>query len=212
MPKHKAAATTFNRDSDVEVLERETVYQGFFAMEKLTLRHRLFEGGWSAPVRRELFVRGPAVGVLLYDPEQDLVGLVEQFRVGALDQSASPWLLELVAGMVEDGESAEEVARRELREEAGVLEAELEPISSYLVSPGGTNESMTLFCGLTSLEYSCQIHGLDSEHEDIRLHLVEFSEAVAAMGSGRCNNAATLLCLQWLMLNRERILKNRKKK
>lgn len=205
-------ASTFTEEADVEVLGRETVYQGFFAMERLTLRHRLYEGGWSEPLCRELFVRGPAVGVLLYDPEQQLVGLVEQFRVGALGQTGSPWLLEVVAGMVEEGESAEDVARRELREEAGIRDVALELICHYLVSPGGTDETMTLFCGCTTLGSSSDGHGLVSEHEDIRLHVLPEDEAFDALRSGYCNNAATLVCLQWLLINRELVHKNGRKK
>ena len=203
---------SFTEDDDVELLNRETVYDGFFTMERLTLRHRLHDGGWSEPMRRELFVRGPAVGVLLYDPDRELVGLVEQFRVGALGQEGSPWLLEVVAGMVDAGETPEEVARRESFEEAGIQQLELEPICQYLVSPGGSNETISLFCGLTSLETAGGCHGLASEHEDILLHVLPEAEAFEAIALGDCNNAATIVCLQWLMLNRDRVHKNWRKK
>src|SRR5690606_24812325 len=77
---------------DVEILQCETLYQGFFRAEKMTLRHRLFRGGWTTPMAREIFVRGEAVGVLLYDKARDLIGLVEQFRIGALAEPHTPWL------------------------------------------------------------------------------------------------------------------------
>src|SRR5690625_7412354 len=93
---------------DVEITRRERLYQGFFSADELTLRHRTFEGGWAGPMSRELFVRGPAVGVLLYDPERDLLGMVEQFRDGALDEPQRPWCLEIVAGKVKAGESEQE--------------------------------------------------------------------------------------------------------
>ncbi|MEH6544037.1 MAG: NUDIX domain-containing protein [Porticoccaceae bacterium] len=202
----------FTEGGDVELLGKETIYDGFFTMERLTLRHRLYEGGWSEPFSRELFVRGPAVGVLLYDPDRELIGLIEQFRVGALGQPNSPWLLEVVAGMVEAGESAEEVARRESFEEAGIELMELEPICEYLVSPGGSNEAIKLFCGLTNLENSGGCYGVAGEHEDILLRVVPEAEAFDALNSGRCNNAATIVCLQWLMLNRELVHKNWRKK
>ncbi|MBQ0798938.1 MAG: NUDIX domain-containing protein [Porticoccaceae bacterium] len=208
----KLTDQAFTEGSDVELLGKETVYDGFFTMERLTLRHRLYEGGWSEPFSRELFVRGPAVGVLLYDPDRELIGLIEQFRVGALGQPNSPWLLEVVAGMVEAGESAEEVARRELFEEAGIEQVELEPICEYLVSPGGSNETIKLFCGLTDLEHSGGCYGVAGEHEDILLCVVPEAEAFNTLNSGRCNNAATIVCLQWLMLNRELVHKNWRKK
>ena len=197
---------------DVELLDRETVYDGFFTMERLTLRHRLHNGGWSEPLSRELFVRGAAVGVLLYDPDRELVALVEQFRIGALGQADGPWLLEVVAGMVETGENAEAVVRRESLEEAGIEHLELISICEYLVSPGGSDETMYLFCGLTNLENAAGCYGLASEHEDILLRVLPEGEAFDALHSGRCNNAATIVCLQWLALNRELVHKSRRKK
>src|SRR5690606_11725040 len=127
---------------DVEILQCETLYQGFFRAEKMTLRHRLFRGGWTTPMAREIIVRGEAVGVLLYDKARDLIGLVEQFRIGALAEPHTPWCMEVVAGMVEAGETPEEVARRELLEEAAVDNAQLEYICNYLPSPGGSDEKM----------------------------------------------------------------------
>lgn len=109
---------------DVRLEQDEPLYQGFFRLHRLTLSHPRFEGG-RVRVQREIFDRGDAVCVLLYDPLADAVVLVEQFRAGALGKVDSPWLLELVAGMVEAGESAEAVARRESVEEAGV---ELGPV------------------------------------------------------------------------------------
>ncbi len=201
----------FKEETDVDLLARETVYDGFFTMEKLTLRHRLYRGEWSKPISRELFIRGPAVGVLLYDPNHQLVGLIEQFRVGALGHPESPWILEIVAGMVEDGESTESVARRETLEEAGIEDLQLEPICNYLVSPGGTDETISLFCGLTNLKNCGGHYGIAKESEDILLKVISESDAFEALRTGQCNNAATIICLQWLMLNRERVHKIWKK-
>ncbi|OUS10543.1 ADP-ribose diphosphatase [Gammaproteobacteria bacterium 54_18_T64] len=193
-------------DGDVELISREVVYQGFFTMEKLQLRHRLFAGGWSREFSRELFVRGRAVGVLLYDPERQLVGMVEQFRVGAMGLAEGPWQLEVVAGMVEAGETSEDVATRELIEEAGIDGVTLLPICEYLVSPGGTNERLELFCGLVDLHGKGGNFGLACENEDILLHVMSENEALEALAAGQCNNAASIICLQWLQLNRARLL------
>lgn len=190
---------------DVEVLERSTLYQGFFALHRLRLRHRLFAGGWSPPLTRELFVRGPAVGVLLYDPGHRLVGLVEQFRVGALGEPAGPWLTEVVAGMVEPGETPAAVARREVEEEAGIGVPDLEPICRYLTSPGGSDETLTLFCGLTDLRDRGGCFGRDDEHEDIRFLVIPETEALDGLATGRYNNAPTIVALQWLALNSARL-------
>lgn len=189
----------------VEILDRESGYQGFFALHRVRLRHRLFAGGWSRPMTRELFVRGPAVGVLLYDPRLRLVGLVEQFRIGALGEPAGPWVLEVVAGMVEEGEDARAVALRETMEEAGIVELVLEPMCRYLTSPGGSDETHELFCGLTDLHGREGCFGLDDEHEDIRLVVMPETEAFAGLAAGRYYNAATIIALQWLALHGERL-------
>jgi len=189
----------------VEILERAPCYRGFFELHRVRLRHRLFAGGWSRPLTRELFVRGPAVGVLLYDPRHRLVGLVEQFRVGALAEPGGPWVLEVVAGMVEAGEDAAAVARRETAEEAGIDALTLEPICRYLTSPGGSDETHELFCGLTELRGRAGCFGVDDEHEDIRLLVMPEAEALAGLAAGRYNNAATIIALQWLALHGERM-------
>lgn len=192
------------RQADVAVSKRETVYKGFFRIECLTLRHRLFNGGWSREFTRELFVRGDAVGVLLYDPRRDLIGLVEQFRVGALDQP-SPWCLEVVAGMVEPGETPEAVARRELQEEAGIGETSLEFICHYLPSPGGSDEGMSLFCACCDLEGRGGVYGVPEENEDIRFHVLPAEEVFSRFPGEDFNNAAVLICLMWLQLHRQRL-------
>ncbi len=187
---------------DVEMIERRCLHQGFFRLEELHLRHRLFEGGWSAPVVREVHRRHDAVGVLLYDVERDAVALVEQFRPGALDDPASPWKLEIVAGLVERGESVAEVARREAEEEAGCPVGELIELHTYYPSPGACDERVTLFCGLIDSHGLGGIHGLDEEHEDIRVHVLSFARAWELLLAGRLDNAMCLIAFHWLAAER----------
>jgi ADP-ribose pyrophosphatase len=179
----------------------------FFRMEKYRLRHELFRGGWSPDITRECLERGHAVAVLLYDPDHDQIVLLEQFRVGALEFPGGPWLLEIVAGIMDDpAETTEDVARRETVEEAGCALLDLIPICRYLVSPGGTSESITLFCGRVDTSGISGLSGLADEHEDIRLHVVSRSEALDLLRSGRINSAAPIIALQWLELNRPGLL------
>ena len=198
----------FDRN-DVEVAARDVAFNGFFRIEKIRLRHRMFTGGWSGYFERELFERGEAVCVLLFDPQRDCVVLTEQFRIGALADEHSPWLLELVAGMVEPGESYAEVARRETEEEAGCSFNVLLPICNYWVSPGGTSERVQLYCALIDSEGVGGIHGLADENEDIRLARMSFSEAYAAVENGRINNAATIMALQWLHIHHLQLLQKK---
>lgn len=190
---------------DVRIDKRETVFQGFFRMDKLWLTHPRFDGQEMPVFTRELFIRGDATCVLPYDPVRDEVVLLEQFRLGALGRAQSPWLLELVAGMNEDGESPEEVAQREGQEEAGLTFSKLDKICDYLVSPGGTTEMIHLFYGQISAESAGGLFGIEHEHEDIRAHVVSADDAIAMIHDGRINNAAAIIALQWLELNRSRL-------
>ncbi len=189
----------------VEIIECKVGYDGFFRLCNYRLRHRLFAGGWTPEISRELFERGHAVAVLPYDPRSDTVVLVEQFRIGALEAKGGPWLLECVAGMIEPGETPQVVAHREAMEEAGCELMALEYISEYLVSPGGTSERITLYCGRVDADGIGGIHGLAEEHEDIRVTTVPFEQAMALLREGRINSAAPIIALQWLEINRQQL-------
>lgn len=191
----------FDHD-DVERLETQNLYSGFFDLERRRLRHRRFDGSWSEAVEREVHVRRDAVGVLIYDPERDAVVLVEQIRAGALDDPISPWKLEPVAGLVEKGESPADVARREAMEEAGCKLDELIEIHRYYPSPGACDEQVTLFCGLADSRGIGGIHGLETEHEDIQVHVLSFSQAWDRMMAGQLDNAMALIGFHWLARER----------
>lgn len=192
-------------EKDWEVLRREIAYQGYFRLARYELRHTLFGGGWSAVMQRELFERGHAAAVLPYDPVRDQVLLVEQFRVGAIDAPGGPWLLELIAGIIEPGEDGAEVVRREAVEEAGCEITALEPVCEYLVSPGGTSERTALFVGRADLAEVGGVHGLAEENEDILVHVLDADEAIALADQGRVANATGQIGLQWFARHRARV-------
>ena len=150
---------------------------------------------------RELILRPRAVGVLLFDPAQQQVVLVRQIRVGMLDEGQNPWLLELVAGMVESGEEPIEVAARESLEEANTKPQDLLQICEYYNSPGISNERITLFCGRVDATQAGGSFGLDAEHEDIEVVVLSLADALAKVASGEINNAMSIIALQWLQLN-----------
>lgn len=193
------------KKDDIEILSDETVYQGFFKIARYQLRHRLFKGGWSKRLSRELFQRGHAAAVLPYDPIRDEVILIEQFRIGALHADSGAWLTEIVAGMIEAGETAEDVARREAIEESGCPIQQLIPICDYFVSPGGTCERTSLFCGHVDTSHVGGIHGCSDEGEDIRSFAVSFPMAQAMISDGRINSASPIMAIQWLALNKDRV-------
>ncbi len=191
--------------ADVEVIQREICFKGFYRLDRLHLRHRQFAGGMGPQLSRELFVRHDAVCVLPYDPQRDTVVLLEQFRVGAMEKSANPWLLELVAGLIDKDEQPEEVAHREAEEEADLKLGALWPITQYYPSPGGSDELVHLYVGRCDSEGVGGVHGLAEEGEDIRVHVWPLEDALQAVKDGRINNAASIIALQWLALNRAEV-------
>lgn len=203
--------------NDVEIIAKHCRYQGFFKIDEYQLRHKLYNGGFSKTLSREIFDRGDAVVVMPYDPQSDSVVLVTQFRTGALnvaqnpEQKAeqSPWLIELIAGMFNADENPVEVAIREAQEEANLelLAENITPIMQYFSSPGGTNEMIHLYLALVDnkalnkLHVANQVFGLADEGEDILVAVVTRTAAMELLAQGKINNAATVIGLQWLQLN-----------
>ena len=201
---HKPVSATARK---AELISKASGWQGFFRMDVLTLRHTRHDGSMSPEIRREMFERGHAAAVLPYDPVRDEVLLIEQFRPGPLAAGdPDPWLVEIVAGMIDkEGESAEEVVRREAVEEAGITLGALEMISDTYMTPGACTERITAYCGLCDLSGAGGIFGLDSEHEDIRAFTCSVDDVEQALQLHQYRNAITVIALQWLLLNRTRL-------
>ncbi len=206
MSTFKGSPVTFGQD-DVEIIARETRYKGFFSIIAYRFRHRLFSGEMSGEVVREVFERGHAAVLLPYDPQRDEVVLIEQIRIPAIDSSDTPWLLEMVAGIIEEGETVEDVARREAQEEANIVVGRCKPALSYLASPGGTSERLSIMVGEVDATTAQGIHGLAAENEDIRVHVVSREQAYRWVEEGVIDNAASVIALQWLALHHESLRK-----
>ncbi len=187
-----------------EIVNKETAFSGFFKVNEITLKHTLYKGGWSEPLKREVFERGNCVAVLLYDPNRDEVVIIEQIRAGALKLGPEhAWLLEIVAGAVEEGETAEEVAYREAIEESGCEIETLIKVNDFFTSPGGTSELLTLFCGKVDTTNVGGIHGLVHEHEDIAVTALPFNEVYKMVEDGKILSAIPIIAIQWLKINRD---------
>ena len=198
--------STFKRD-DVELLSKKSLYKGFFKMEEYRFKHRLFAGGWSDVVTREVFERGHAVVVLPYDPVTDQVVLIEQIRIPVLESAKTPWLLELVAGMIDNGHASMDVAHKELLEETGLTAKSMMKVNQYFSSPGGTSERFDFYWAQVCAAQAKGLHGLEDEHEDIRVHVVSRELAYQMVSDGRIDNASTVIGLLWLQLNYQDIVK-----
>lgn len=208
MPDFKPENYPSFHSSDVKILDQNTVFQGFFRVDSYKVKHKLFNGGWSTEVKRELFERGHAVIVLPYDVKNDSLVLIEQFRIGALQNPNGPWLLEAIAGMIEAGETLEQVAMRESEEEAGLKLTEFWPMLSYQSSPGGSTERIYLLLARLQDAVKTGVYGLASEQEDIKVHSLSRQAAMQLLQAGKIDNAATVIALQWLALNLDEVRKS----
>jgi ADP-ribose pyrophosphatase len=190
---------------DVEVLSHETLYDGYSRLHRYTLRHRLFDGSWTRPFTREVYDRGAAAAVLLYDPHADAVVLVEQFRPGAHAAGRAPWQLEPVGGIIEPGEDPIEVVRREALEEAGCAILDLVHVFDYLPSVASYQSPIHLYCGRVDAAKAGGIHGRADEDEETRVVVLGAAAAFAAMTARPVLSSGALLALQWLQLNQARL-------
>lgn len=191
-------------DKEIALHDEQLLFQGFFRFKSLTLSHSLYAGGHSETMQREVFERGDAAVLLLYDLKAEVVVLVEQFRAGAAKHAlksknlSSAWLLEPVAGMIDNGESAVEAAIREGYEETGVTVDKLEYIAKYYPSPGACDERLWLFAAEIDSNQVLSHAGNAHEHEDIRVVIMPFTEAKQRLQHAEFTVASTFLSLQWL--------------
>ncbi len=193
---------------DVAIDSVETPWRGRFTLEVVRFRHRRFDGRMSGERVWELWRRGPAAAVLPYDPVSDQVVVIEQFRLPALAAGIDPVMVELCAGLADGSEPAENVARREAREEMGLAVHRLERVGNFLLTPGGSDENCTLFAGEVRVAGAdadglLGHHGLVSEHEDIRVRALPADLAIARAVAGEYPNSVCALGLLWLAARRD---------
>jgi ADP-ribose pyrophosphatase len=187
----------------VELVDHVVAYQGRFRIGRYQFRHGLYQGGQSAVIRREVFERGTAAAVLPYDPQRDEIVLIRQFRAGSYVAGRHPFTWEIVAGIIEDGESAEELARREAVEEAALQIRETIPIHDVILSPGACSECCAILVGHVDTTDVGGVFGLESEGENILVKALPFREVLAMLEHGEIDNAIAVIALQWLALHRD---------
>ena len=186
--------------SDVTIESREFLFRGFIQVEKVSFRHRLFnQPDYSPVIQRELIHRPEAAGVLLYNDQQQRFALIEQFRVGALNDSESAWQLEVIAGVLDGDEAPEDCIRRESLEESGCEVQQLQHLFSFYPSAGACSEFFHLYAAEVELPKMGGIFGMPDEGENIQLHLFDYSEVGTLLRNGRLRNAPVIMALQWLV-------------
>jgi ADP-ribose pyrophosphatase len=197
---------------DVQVTSEQRVWSGRFAVDVVRFRHRRFDGEMSAEKTWEVWRRGRAAAVLPYDPVADVVLLIEQFRLPALFAHVDPVLVELPAGLCDEGESAETTARRETMEEMGLAVGELRWIGKVLLTPGGADELCEIFVGRVQAPEAdadgiAGHAGMEDEDEDIRARVWPSDRAIKAALAGQMTNSVTAVALLWLASQRDALRK-----
>jgi len=196
----------------VEICSRQRVWDGRFPLDVVRFRHRRFDETLSGVKTWEVWRRGRAAAVLPYDPSVDAVVLIEQFRLPALAAGLDPVLVELPAGLCDEGETPETTARREMKEEMGLTVGALLHVGGFLLTPGGADELCELYAGHVQApqaddEGVAGHAGAPDEHEDIRVRVWPADRAIEAALSGRMTNSVTTIGLLWLAAQRETLRK-----
>jgi len=192
----------------VEIIEQKPVFRGHLRVDELLIRHGRFGGGMTDVFSREIVSRADAVVVVPYDPVTDQVVLIEQFRACTLMNGDRSWMIEWVAGVIDEGETLEEVCVRELKEESGLIPTgPLLPITSVYATQGFCSERFYVYCAPVDATKASGLHGLAEEHEDIRVFALPFPEAYALWEAGRINNNSGTIGILWLALHRESLRK-----
>lgn len=186
--------------SKVEILSEERMLTAFINVDSVTFRHETFAGGMSAPVERQVYRTRQACAVLIYDTAIDRLILVRQFRIQA-HMNGHGWVIELAAGMLDDGEDPAEAAVREVAEETGYEVHRLEPISTCLTAPGVMTERIHIFYAEVAGRARIAT-GLDEEGEDIETLALTPDEADALLKSGEICDAKTIIGLMWWLHRR----------
>jgi ADP-ribose pyrophosphatase len=191
----------------VEILGQEWLSQQFMKLARFTLKHERYDGSMAGPMTREIVLRPPAAGVVPYDPTTDQIILIEQFRVAAHLGGMPAWQREIIAGISDREESLEDLVRREAMEEANCAITDLFEMIRFLPTPGMSSEIFVAFLGRMAPGAVTGVHGLATEHEDIRSTLFHLDQIPEILENGHTGNGPLLIALQWMQINRDRIRK-----
>lgn len=189
----------------VRLIGRETLYKGFVHLERLTFEQRMLDGR-LVTVHRELHDHGSAAAILLHNSEDDTVALVRQFRPGAFSNGDPAFMLELPAGLVDEGESPAEAVMREAMEETGFSIEDAHHICEIYPTPGALTEKLSLFVAAIDPEKRTGLGGgMAGEGEDIEIVTLGLDEAYRMISTGEITDAKTIIALQWAMINRSKL-------
>jgi len=187
----------------IDIESKRLLLDDFFKVEEACLSYERFDGTMSPRVRRLNFMRGDSVAALLHHVERGRVVLVNQFKYPACTNGAG-WITEVVAGMIEVGETPESAIHREILEETGYRARRLTLIATFYVSPGGSSERVTLYCAEISGDPPVGPAGVAAENEDIERVELSLDEAFRRLDAGDIIDAKTIIALMWLRARQPR--------
>ncbi len=187
--------------SKFKIVSKKNLYDGFFKMNEIVLKYKKYDGTWTNSISRELFGGAQVSAVLPYDPLKKEIILIQQFRPGTISKNLDNYLIEIVAGIIDEGETPEDAAKRECFEETGCVIKKLIPIQGYFPAPGSSESFYHLFLGETETFSGTRIMGLENENEDIKVQSFKSSKVREIMQKGKILNGLTLIALQWFFLN-----------
>ena len=185
------------RQLSAVVRRRTPLHEGFLRVYRYDIEVEKYGGG-IRQVSWEMMERGNAVAVLGHDPRRDEVVLANEFRPGALIAGDYPYRDNLVAGAIENNETALEAAVREMQEEAGLIMSN--PVLIHpgaYVSSGGTSEKISIVYGTVDTSRAGGVHGNAAEHEDIRTVVLPAKVFIDRVRSGDINDLKTLVAGFW---------------
>ena len=183
-----------------KILNKLNLYSGFFKLNKYEFIHQKHDGEWTNKVEREVFSGSHVSGLLPYDPVRKEIILIQQFRVPILSRYDDNFLYEIVAGMIDDSESAKNTAERECLEETGCKVNKIIPIQGYFPDAGSSESYYHLFLGEVNGFDGERIMGLESENEDILVKSFKVDHVRKMLKNNQIANGLTLTALQWFFL------------
>jgi nudix-type nucleoside diphosphatase (YffH/AdpP family) len=193
-------------DAYVAVQAIRQPYTNFFSIQELDIQVRTYDGAMGPVLERAAFFVGEAAIVLPYDPVLDVVLLTEQFRYPVFATGdRDPWVKEPVSGLVEPGETAQDAARRETVEEAGVDLSDLHPVGGAYSSTGSSTEFVYMFLGIADLSDTDGSGGVEAENEDIRTEVISYDDLMQRVDAGQFRDLPLVTISLWLARHRDRL-------
>ena len=183
-----------------KILNKNIIHDGFFKLYELNFRHEKHDGTWSPELKREIFGGAHVTTVLPYDPVKKKILLIKQCRAGIINRQKDPILLEIVAGIIDEGETPAQAAKRECFEETGCKVNKLDNINSYFPAPGSSESFYHLFFAEIESFEGERILGQKDENEDILVRSYDIDEVKNLMKKKQIKSGVTLIALQWFFL------------